>query len=688
MPLTLDFETRSAAPIKKTSYRVYASHPTTSILCIGLQWFGLPGRTVIPVNGEVLTPDDPCPIEVLQAIEHRQEVYAHNVAFDRNVWTAQCVERLGWPEIPFDLWRDSMAVCAYRALPRQLEKAAKALELVNQKDMVGHAQLLKCSQPRAHGKNAVKAWLASGRAIEDMPVRWWTDPARLELVYKYCLRDVETQTELMLRLGPLPEKQLVQWQLDQRINERGIPVDWGSLYQVNELVQQSIQQYNGKIRSLTSTTLDPGGAVASVNDRTGMLDWIQSRGHTMLSLKKAAVKSTLDDPALPEPVRDLLEYRQEAGLSSLAKLKTMLSLTDTDSRIRHSQVWHGAATGRLAGRGIQPHNFVRDALSEQDAELFHQLVRAGSDVDRIMEAFRGKHKSFPSLASSSLRSFFQASPGHKLLISDFSMIEVRVLAYLSGCTAMNDTFRTGGCVYSQFAAEFYQRPLSEIGKKSPERQLGKAAVLGLGYGMGVPKFITTAAGSPYWLTLEEDTARSVHSLYRQMFPEVPDLWRRLETAFTLAIQRKIPIVPCDRLAVGMTGDWAYMILPSKRTIWFYQPRIQYAPNPYRPGTTRREITYSGVLPTTKKWCRRKTYGGSLVESACQGAVACLVYEKELALEANRIMPILSVHDEIICEAVDRPGLLEEFHQIMRAQPDYAPTLSIECESHMCSRYGK
>lgn len=681
--LVLDFETRSTVDLKSASTRRYASHPSTDILCIGLKWNDKPATCVVPTDGLVIT-DRTVPGDIATAIRERYPIIVHNLSFEHRIYYWICVVRLGWPPIPDELWVDTMASCSYYALPRSLEGASKALGLSHEKDMEGNRLIKQVCKPRRHGPNAVNEWVASGKSEDTMPVIWWEDTDRLERIYEYCKSDVEAQSELFERLGPLPEDRWREWSLDEKVNERGVPVDWSALYTAAGVITYSLSDYDRRFRELTKTDACPDGMVQTASQIKRMMDWCELKGYMMVSMSRTAIEEALARD-LPGPVRQLLIMRRDSGKTSLGKLQTMLYLTDDDGRIRDSMAWHGAATGRKAGRGMQPHNFPRDCMSGSEAEEFHNLLRSDNPGEAILHRYK-QSDSIPTVVSSALRSFIKAPDGKKFLISDLSNIETRNIAWLSGCRLLMEAFSTGRCPYKQFASKIYTRPEESIEKGSQERQLGKVAVLGLGYQMGGPKFQTTAAGPPYNIQLSDGMASNVVKLYRTTYPEVPAFWCQCETAFMEAIKTK-GTVPCGRVAFGATKNWGWVVLPSGRPIWFREPKIERVPNPWRPGSTRLQLSYMGLDQKTRQWTRRHTYGGSLAESISQGMAGCLLQAIITRCEANGLPVILTVHDEVVCE-VDESESVDRFHEIVKARPVWCRDLPIECESHEAVRYGK
>lgn len=688
--LTMDFETRSPVDIRNASTTRYASHPETDILCIGLKWNDRPATALSPHKGKYVLDGTERPIELMHAIEHNLPIVVHNLSFEKRIYKHICHLRWGWPAIPDHLWVDTAAVCRYYAVPAKLEKAAEALELDAKKDMAGNRVMLQLAKPRKPRKAEVKEWLKTHETANDMPTLWWEDDAKLERVIEYCKQDLVTQEQLFLKLGRLPAAREYEWRFDEMVNERGVPVDWGGLIAASTVIEQSMSGYCEELKKITATPAFPDGMVTSPTQRKKILDFCDLMGWSMVSSDKASVEDALR-ANLPEKVRQVLTIVQEAGKSSLGKVETMIDLTDDDWRIRDSLAWHGAATGRKAGRGMQPQNFPRDVMKDEEADEFHKILASANALQDLEFKYQSSlvtfdHKSIPDVVASALRSFIRAEDGKALYVSDFSNIETRNLAWVAGCRLLNEAFSTGKCPYRQFASRVYNVPPDSIAKGSQERQLGKVAVLGLGYGMGADKFMATAAAPPYHIELSLDRAKEIVKLYRETYPEVPKFWAACELAFIRAINERSS-VSVGRVTFGCNGDWGWIILPSGRPIWMRKPRVDRVADRWREGKTRLQISYLGVDSKTKAWGTRTTYGGSLCESICQGIAACLLQESLHRLEASGYPVILSVHDEILCEADERLSE-ERFDKLMKERPQWALDLPVECESHKSKRYGK
>lgn len=685
--LVLDFESRSVISLKHASYHRYASHPMTDLLCIGLKWDDRPARVHSPHNSTVLDGTLGC-IEIQEAIRIGCPIVVHNVAFEKRMYYWICHKRFGWPAVPDTQWVDTMASCAYYTIPQGLAKAAKALNLKHRKDedagreldtdkKKGDHVLTQVMKPRTPGKQAVEDWLATGKPIEQMPPIWWEDTVRLNKLYEYCRADVETQAELFEALGPLPAGRWHDWQLDQKINDRGVPVDWCGLLEVNTIVEKSLEGFNEEVRKLTASGAYPHGMVQTVSEVANIKTWCELKGYKLSSLSKEYLEEILVHADIPDPVRQLLSLRQAAGKTSLGKITSMLNLSDTDMRLRDSLAWHGAATGRWAGRGWQPHNLPRECMSDAEAQEFHEALQA----DPYAYFRKRQGESIPGIISSSLRSFIMAGPGKRLLISDFASIEARVLAWFAGCNTMLDAFKAGKCVYTQFASKATGKREADIAKKSRDRQLGKAAVLGLGYGMGAGKFKDTASAQ-YNVEMTDAEAETIKTLYRTVYREVPTFWKAIENAFREAIKTKGQMT-CGRFMIGCNGPWAYIVLPSGRAIWYREPKLIRVPNPWRDGTIE-QISYMST-DMQKRWVRQTTFGGKITENICQAIAADILTEAVRRTENAGYNIILSVHDEVIAES-DKDEA--EFHRLMKISPAWAADLPLDCETHSSVRYGK
>src|SRR5262249_25293792 len=151
----------------------YTAHHSTDIWCCG---YGLDDGLV-----KIWTPGDPVPPEWVEAARNPDWlVCAHNDSFERVIEHHIMAPRYGWPLVPIDRHRCTMAAALALALPAKLKNVAEALQLVHRK--ADDRLMLQMSRPR------------KPRAGED-PARvyWHDDPERRERLHAYCRQDVEVE---------------------------------------------------------------------------------------------------------------------------------------------------------------------------------------------------------------------------------------------------------------------------------------------------------------------------------------------------------------------------------------------------------------------------------------------------------------------------------------------------------------
>ena len=250
----------------------------------------------------------------------------------------------------------------------------------------------------------------------------------------------------------------------------------------------------------------------------------------------------------------------------------MLNMAMRDGRIRGTLLYHGASTGRWAGRGIQPQNLPRGTVKDVDSCI-------KSLENDSYEVFVDKYPDVLGAISSCIRGMLCSSPGNKLLCADFSAIECRVLFWLANDIGGLEIYHTHGKVYESMAADIYNKKLEEIEKGSFERQLGKQAILGCGYQMGWKTFILTCES--YGIEITENQAKMAVDAYRNKFQAVKDFWRDTEACAVLAVLKPgKTIEQNDKIRWKKVGKYLFCRLPSGRKIAYYDPKIQKGETPW------------------------------------------------------------------------------------------------------------
>jgi DNA polymerase len=700
--LSIDFETRSAVDLRETGVYPYAADASTDVWCMAWAFDG--------EEPEIWTPlDRPepgvrtfgvWPQRILEHIAARGEIRAWNAAFERIIWREILVKRYAWPEVRDDQWVCTMAEAAAMALPRGLEDAALAVGAEAKKDAAGGRLMQKMAKPRK--RNPDGAFI------------WWDDPAELKTLYEYCRQDVRTEQAVAKRLRRLTPMEREVYLLDQRMNDRGVRIDRPLVIAAQDLALEGAKRANAMLTDLTE------GKVTAVTQHGRLLDWVVSQGVATDSVDKTAVKDLLESE-IPATVRKALIVRSEAGKTSVAKLQAMLNFAGADDRMRGLLLYHGATTGRWAGRGPQPQNYTRGSM---DPEMYLPII--GSDAP-VEQKFDFLNLFYPpvEIVSSCLRAMLVPEPGKVFVAADYSAIEARVLNWIAGQSDVVELFRQGKDIYRVNAARLFQIPIDEV-LPYPHRQTGKFQELGCGFGMGWKKAITAAYTAQYgFLVLTPERSREIVDGYRETHPKVKALWYETEDACKAAVREpgKVFAFGCrGRLKVAKLGGYLCIKLPSGRALHYPAPRIVEAETPWSRDARaaaeearalaaltgeplpelpapemRPALEFSSVDSTTRQWSRERTYGGKLVENIVQAIARDLMAEAMLRVEKEGFTPVLTVHDEIVSEvdvatrmgyAADSEDIVKGFENLLTELPSWAAGCPVAAAGWMGQRYQK
>ena len=288
----------------------------------------------------------------------------------------------------------------------------------------------------------------------------------------------------------------------------------------------------------------------------------------------------------------------------------------------------------------------------------------------------------PDVLSSLVRAAIVASPGKKLVVCDFSSIEVAVIAWLTGSEPLLDVFRRGQDPYKVFAAGFYRKPYDQVTKA--ERSFSKPAVLGCGFrlGPGEAKPDGTKTGllgyaDAMGVSMNEEQAKAAVKFYRDTYPEVPQAWYALESAMKQAVRERTDVIALDgRVAFSSDGDCLQMRLPSGRWLKYWQPLIETVETPW--GERRPTLTYLGKQQMGGKVGRIATHGGTALEQATQATARDVLAEGLRRAEAAGYHVVLHAHDEIVAEVdTDHPELgVDHLAGVLCAPIPWAETMPL------------
>ena len=641
--LGIDIETYSEVDLPKCGVYAYAEHPSFEILLFAYAFDDEETQVVDLKGGERLPP------RVLDALtDPAITKTAFNAAFERT-----CIGRCLGKRLDAAQWQCTAVQSAMLALPLSLEGVGEVLGIERKKlkeggDLVRYFSL-PCKPTKANGQR-------TRNLPEHAPEKW-------QRFKEYCVRDVEAEREIRAKLQgyPIPAKEQELYRLDQEINDRGIMVDPVLVARAIECDEQYREKTTKRACELTG--------LANPNSPAQLKEWLEGQGTEVDTLDKKAVRALLPDAE--GDVLEVLKLRLLMAKTSVKKYEAIRRSVCADGRVHGLLQFYGAnRTGRWAGRLVQVQNLPQNHLP--DLALARDLVKAGryEDIEALYE-------STPGVLSELIRTAFVPRPGCQFIVADFSAIEARVIAWLSGEQWRLEVFAQGGDIYCASASKMFHVPVEKHGQNSHLRQKGKIAELALGYGGAVGAL--TAMGALDMGLAEEELPPLVRQ-WREANPHIIRLWAQVENAAMTAVREKAR-VRLGRLTFHCRSGMLFITLPSGRKLCYVKPRIQ----------TNRfggdGLTYEGV-GEGKKWTRIETFGGKLTENIVQATARDLLAEAMLRLRDAGFEIVMHVHDEAVLEVPIGHSGVDEVCALMAEAPAWADGLPLRADGYECRFYQK
>lgn len=724
--LHLDFETRSACELKTAGAYRYAIDKTTQVT--DLAWsFG-------DEKPRHWMPGTPFPRRVAEHVAAGGEVVCHNAAFERRIWNHVLRRQVpGLPEMAIEQQNCTLARALAMSYPDDLDTLSKALGSPHKKDMEGNALMLRfCKPSRTTGE--------------------FVDPTPEQRVRRalYNIRDVEAESFVDAVLPPLPARELAIWVADQKINDRGIPIDIEEVKAASALAKLAQRDLDKEMRQLTK------GFVQRVTEAGKLVEWLRGRGLDATSAAETELDQ-LDISTFPDAKR-VIELRTGGAKSSLAKFDKMLACVCPDERLRDQYAYHKAGTGRWAARIVQVQNFKRLDMEKDRGNfeaVFEALHTFGCRSDQAyayIELATGEP--VLDLLARSMRQFIKAPKGRILYGADFSNVEGRFNAWMAGQEDTLQAFRDydaghGPDMYKvTYATSFGCHP-SEVTKA--QRQLGKIQFLLLGYGGGVRAIlkglrsnklrpadivptVRAATEAKIWADFENlyHPARDKCELsldcwvaikvlirnFRMQNDRIAKSWHHLHNAAVTAVNNpRFPIEAEDYKGVTYLHQdgMLWCKLPSGRMMVYAQPSIVIENQDslvWEDGTVEDADTYLpedikalvdlGLAQLVERkprpqvrffgkvggaWMPKRLYGGLQCENVCQAGCRDFQADAILDLEARGYPVVMHTHDDIVSEVDERAGSEQEFGEIMATPRVWAPGMPLAVKTWSGQRYG-
>jgi DNA polymerase len=631
-------------------------------------------------------------------------VVAHNAMFDRNVL------RLGnlRQEVPVESWRCTMVQALSHAFPGSLDELGRVLGLPAeaQKLQEGRALIQRFCKP------APKNHKADRYDRNSHPQEW----ARF---VEYAKQDITAMREIHRRLPDWnwQAEDIAHWHLDQRINDQGFCVD-------HELTSAGARAAIEEKTHIAVRFAQLTGGLAPTQ-RAAVARLLNDRYDLGLDgTAKHIMEPLAADETMPAEVREIATLVLSANKTSTAKYAALEQASSADGRFRGGLQFAGASrTRRFAGRVFQPQNLPSRGLPKYPmVDAYISALKAGCHREMFDDLML--------YGAAALRGVVVAPPGKKLVVADLSNIEGRILAYLAGEEWKLQAFRDydagkGPDLYNITATGIvggdpYQVP------KTVRNVFGKVPDLALGYEGGGGALQTFAkayrvAMSDHWDTIEQNVdprivgkaetnhiewgyakagelgidkaewiaSEVVKLAWRARHPATRALWYACKDAALAAIRQ--PGTPYQagprmwaQVVFHTSGRWLLFSLPSGRYLTYYDPAI----------TDSEGISYMGMgsedgAGGSRAWSRQYTYGGKIVENACQALAGDVLKYSMPTIEANGYETVLTVHDEIIAEVPDTPDYSADIlAACMSTPPTWATALPLAAAGFETYRYKK
>lgn len=649
--LSIDIETYSPIDLACCGVYKYAEHPDFTILLFGYAVDDGEVKVVDLAKGERI------PHDILLALtDPLVTKWAFNAAFERvclsRYLREHCLshflsygkqrDTVGKYLDPLG-WKCSQVLASSLGFPLSLKDLGEALGLSEKKMDEGSRLIGLFSLPGPEGR----------RKPEDYPEEW-------ALFKKYNRRDVEVEIKVRKAFASFrtPASLWEEYHEDQRINDRGIPVDIPFVKAALSMGEKAGMDLLSRLKHLTG--------LINPKSPCQMKAWLSAKGQKADSLTKKETAKLLASST--GAVKEALMLYGQVQKSSLAKYGAMIDTVCDDGRARGMFRFYGAArSGRWAGRHIQLQNLPQNHL--EDLLLARSLVMEG-DYEK-MDFLYG---SVPDTLSQLIRTAFVARKGYTFMVSDFSSIEARVLSYMAREKWRLEVFAGNLDIYAQSASKMFSKPVVKGGINSDLRQKGKIAELALGYGGG--KGALMAMGALDMGLTKEELPNLVKS-WRHANPHIASYCWQIDRAVREAIEQ-LRITRVGALTFYMKKGTLFIALPSGRRLAY--PGAALAGSTY--GKTA--ITYMG-LDTKRKWNRIESYGPKFVENIIQA-----ISRDILAYAMGNLREYFicgHVHDEVIVECREGTAV-EEITGIMEKTPDWMPGLLLRADGYETRWYRK
>lgn len=441
--LHMDYETGSEENIKTAGAYRYAAHPSTRVLMLG--W------AVNDEPVELWEPHlNPMPSRLRAFLCDQGTVkHAYNAAFERLI-----TKHVLGIDLPPEQWKCTMVEAYYLGFAGGLDQVLTAIGLPS-KDTRGSRLINLFSTPAP--RNHKVGWYT-----------WENRPSEWQAFGEYCVQDVTVERQLYHWLRQYPtmtQWDWDQWYLDQRINDRGVPLDVAMAKAAIDVWEHESKALKDKLAQMTGLSkVTPGP----------FKQWFEDKFNYKLdSLRKDYLTPLIKSGALPDEAKEYVRLWQQKEAKATAKYARVVSAAGADGRARGMFQYKGASrTDRVGGRIIQLQNLKKPLVKPHQISTLVEAIKCRNS--QLLEILYPK--SVSETLGGAIRHVIHAKHGHTFAIADLASIESVVLGWLANCSAIDNTFRQGRDSYKEFATRYYDIPYEDVTKD--QRTFSKPPVLG------------------------------------------------------------------------------------------------------------------------------------------------------------------------------------------------------------------
>lgn len=641
-----DYETYSELDVTEVGAWAYSQHPSTEVISWAI--------TVEDEDPELWLPLQRLPDTVQNP--DRYVWHAWNNFFEWCIWH----NTLKLPALSPHNQCCTQAMALALALPRTLAKCGEVLGLPD--DLV--------KNPR--GKELIDLLCKPDKKTGERN----HDPDLLEEFYEYNKQDTIAERAIKRLVRPLIPKEYRLWQIDLDMNIRGVPLD-------TDLLHSAAKVYEKTKAPLKQLLIERTG-LANPNSGPQFKRWLAEQGHTLPNLQKPTIEQLISECKDPELIKTV-KWRSALARTPLTKYGKIIDKMGSDGRFHGALSYHVATPGRWSSTGVNFQNLNHPTLEQPEIEECIEALKLG-DAPFISALYDDPIEAM----SSCLRGILCATPGHRLVVADYSAIEARVIAWLAGQTDKLEVFSGHGKIYEHAAAAVFGVPLDQVTKT--QRMAGKVSELACGFQgayrallkMALQKSIDMEAlAVEFGFSSAVAFAKHIVAKWRKANKYIERLWHATERAAIRAVLEPGTVQRVNKYgAFKCIKGMLLFQLPSGRQLAFFNPTITEG----KYGDP--QVSYWCINSKTHKWSKKHGYGGDFVQSWTQGTARDIMAHAMPGLASAGYPMVLLVHDEIIAEVPDGHGSLDEMVAIMCDKPAWAEGLPVAADGFESVRYRK